>query len=79
MDEETKELKAFILPDTQYRDPREFANNLNIPAHRKLAQRRASLVQKVAPFAIVAGIGIMGFLFIVSVLFALARGGYNPG
>ena len=59
-------LEVFILPDTQYRDPREFANNLNIPAHRRLAQRRdASLAQKIAPFAIVAGMGIMAFLFLV--------------
>jgi len=65
-DESIAKFKLFILPDTQYRDPKEFANNLNIPAHRKLAQRRASLMQKIAPFAIVAAMGIMVFLFLVT-------------
>lgn len=60
-----KKLKAFILPDTQYRDPREFANNLNIPATRELMKGEASLIQKIAPFALVAGIGIIGFMFLV--------------
>ncbi len=64
-DKDLSVLKPFTLPDTQYRDPREFANNLNIPAHRKLAQRRASLIQKIAPFALVAADGIVAFLIII--------------
>lgn len=59
-----QKLKQFILPDSTYGDPREFAGCLNIPAHRALAQHSASTLQKIAPFAIVAGIGIMAFLFI---------------
>lgn len=62
----TKKFRQFVLPDTQYRDPREFANNLNIPAHRRLAQREASLLQKIAPFAIVAAIGIVVLLIIAT-------------
>jgi len=65
LDEATEKLKAFILPDTQYRDPREFANNLNIPATRELMKGEATLIQKIAPFALVAGIGIVGFMFLV--------------
>jgi cytoskeletal protein RodZ len=57
-DERLNTFKQFSLPDTKYRDPREFANNLNIPAHRALAQREASLLQKIAPWALVGAIGI---------------------
>jgi len=64
-EKEKDKLKAFMLPDTTYRDPREFANNLNIPAHRELVKGEVSLVQKIAPFALVAGMGIMLFAFLV--------------
>lgn len=59
-------VKQFVLPDTQYRDPRELANLLNLPAHRKLAQREASLFQKIAPWALVAVFGILAILFVTS-------------
>jgi hypothetical protein len=54
------------LPDTQYRDPREFANNLNIPAHRRLAERKVGLFQKIAPWIIVAGYGVVAFLWVAT-------------
>lgn len=60
-----EKLIPFMLPDTQYRDPREFANNLNIPAHRRLAQRRASLLEKISPLLLLAGMGIVALLFVV--------------
>jgi hypothetical protein len=54
--------ERFVLPDTTYRDPREVANYLNIPAHRRLAMREASLLQKIAPWAIVlAMVGVFIF------------------
>lgn len=59
-------LEPLVLPDTQYRDPREFANNINIPAHRRLAERRANLMQKLAPWIIVAGYGVVAFLWIAT-------------
>lgn len=62
---EDHKLRQFLLPDTQYRDPREFANILNIPAHRKLAERRATMWEKISPLILVAAIGIVGFLFLV--------------
>ena len=65
LDEETEKLKVFILPDTQYRDPREFANNLNIPATRELMKGEATLIQKIAPFALVVGMLIVCFMFLV--------------
>jgi len=56
----------FILPDTQYRDPREFANNLNIPSHRRLAKRKATLIQNIAPWILVVAIIIMGIIFVMN-------------
>lgn len=49
----TGELKALILPDSQYFDPREFANVIKMPAHNKLFERKASMLQKVAPWVMV--------------------------
>lgn len=66
VDKNTSHLTKFILPDTQYRDPREFANNLNIPAHRRLAQRRAGLMEKIAPWIIVAAIAIVPIVMTVA-------------
>jgi len=60
------DIRALILPDIIYRDPKEYANYLNLPAHGRLLKRRATLVQKLAPFAIVAGMGIVAFLFLVT-------------
>lgn len=57
-------LTQFLLPDTQYRDPRVFALNLRIPAHRKLAQRKASTLEKLSPFILVAAIVIVGIIMI---------------
>lgn len=54
----------FKLPDTRYRDPKEFANNINIPAHRRLAQRKANLFEKIAPGLIVVAIVIVGIILI---------------
>ena len=71
-DEESGGYKPLTLPDTKYRDPREMANILNLPAHRRLISRRPSLVQKIAPFAILIAICIVGFLHLV-------LGGSNGG
>lgn len=60
------ELVRFQLPDTQYRDPREFANYINIPAHRKLAQRKANLLEKITPWALVVAILIIGIIMIAT-------------
>lgn len=46
-------LKAFTLPDTQYFDPREFANVIVMPAHKKLFERQATFMQKIGPFVMV--------------------------
>lgn len=62
----TRKLHEFMLPDTQYRDPREFANNLNIPAHRRLAKRKATLMQHIAPWILVVAILVMGLLFVIT-------------
>jgi hypothetical protein len=61
-----EKLNEFLLPDTQYRDPREFANNINIPAHRRLAMRKESLLQKLSPVLIIAGMGIVALLIITT-------------
>jgi len=58
--------EKFVLPDTAYRDPREVANYLNIPAHRRLAQREASLFQKIAPGLIVVAMLVVGIIWIAS-------------
>jgi len=60
------ELVEFTLPDTQYRDPREFANNLNIPAHRRLAQRKANLLEKFSPLIIIGAMIIIGIVWIAT-------------
>ena len=57
-------LVQFLLPDTQYRDPRVFALNLRIPAHRKLAQRKASLMEKLSPIIIVVAMVVIGIVMI---------------
>lgn len=57
-------LKPFILPDSQYFDPREFANVITMPAHKKLFERRQSLFQKIAPWIMIVAflISIFGLL-----------------
>lgn len=54
-------LIPFVLPDSQYFDPREFANVIKMPAHKRLFERQASMLQKVAPW-------IMVIAFIISLL-----------
>lgn len=65
-DESSGNLKPFTLPDTRYRDPREFANVINLPANRRLLRRKVSLAQKIAPWALVVAMAIMGFIFIAT-------------
>jgi hypothetical protein len=60
------ELVEFTLPDTQYRDPREFANNLNIPAHRRLAQRKANVLEKFSPLIIIGAMIIIGIVWVAT-------------
>jgi len=55
---ETEALEAFALPDSQFFDPREFANVIKMPAHNKLFERQISTFQKVAPWIMVAAFGI---------------------
>lgn len=59
-------LIEFNLPDTQYRSPGEFALNLSIPAHRRLAQRKSTLLEKISPIIIVAAIIISGVIWIAT-------------
>lgn len=61
---DTLTYEAFILPDSQYFDPREFANVITMPAHRKLFESQASLLQKIAPWVMVVAflISIIGLI-----------------
>lgn len=61
-DIETGKLKPLILPDSQYCDPQEFGNCLTMPAHKRQFERKASLLQQIAP-------GIMLIGFIASIFF----------
>jgi len=54
-------LKPMVLPDRQYFDPREFANVIKMPAHKRLFERQISLIQKVGPWVMV--IAFMASLF----------------
>jgi len=46
----TKRLRPFMLPDTQYYDPRVFAERvLELPAHRRIFQRKQTVMQKLKP------------------------------
>lgn len=64
----TGKLKPFVLPDSQYFDPAEFANVINMPAHKKLFTQKVSLLQKIAP-------GILLVAFIASAIALVAVGG----
>lgn len=57
-------LTQFRLPDSQYFDPREFANVIKMPAHQKLFERQATLMQKIAPAIMVLAFvaSIVGFI-----------------
>lgn len=57
-------LTPFVLPDSQYFDPREFANVIKMPAHKKLFERRVTLLQQIAPWAMVVAfvVAIIGFI-----------------
>lgn len=59
-------LVPFKLPDTQYRDPRVFALNLRLPAHRELVKRRASLFEKLSPIFLVIGLVIASIVLIIA-------------
>lgn len=53
-DEDKKRLAPFNLPDQQYYDPRVFAERvLELPAHRKIFQRKQTLLQKLSPFILI--------------------------
>ena len=58
-------LEPFVLPDSQYIDPQEFANIINMPAHKNLFEREPSMMQKVAP-------GIMLLALIISIIGLIA-------
>jgi len=64
----TNKLKPFVLPDNQYFDPAEFANVINMPAHKKLFERKVSLLQKIAP-------GILLVAFLIAAIALVAVGG----
>lgn len=51
---ETRTLMPFALPDQQYYDPRVFAERvLELPAHRKIFQRKQSFLHKISPFILI--------------------------
>jgi len=58
------EPEPFLLPDSQYFDPAEFANVIKMPAHQRLFERQTPLFQKIAPvFMVIAfGLAIIGFI-----------------
>ena len=60
----TQQLKPFVLPDSQYFDPREFANVIMMPAHKRLFERQASMLQKIAPWVMVVAflVSIFGLI-----------------
>ena len=60
----SERLMPFILPDSQYFDPAEFANVISMPAHKKLFARRATMFQKIGPWIMIAAfiISIFGLL-----------------
>jgi hypothetical protein len=59
-------LLKFKLPDTIYRSPAEFSNNINIPAHRELMKARANLFEKIAPGLIVLAMFVVAILMIAT-------------
>lgn len=59
-------LERFVLPDTIYRDPREVANYLNIPAHRALAQQEATFLEKISPAVLLLGIIAVGIIWVAT-------------
>lgn len=61
-----KALVPFNLPDSQYFDPREFANVITMPAHKKLFELRQTLFQKVAPWIMLVGFVAAGFFLLVT-------------
>lgn len=59
-------LVPFKLPDTQYRDPRVFAINLRLPAHRELVKRKATLFEKLSPIFLVIGLVIVSIVLVIA-------------
>lgn len=64
----TGKLKPFVLPDSQFFDPSEFGNVLEMPAHRRLFEKKISLLQKVAPWVMVVAL-------LISIIGIVAVGG----
>lgn len=60
----TNKLSPFVLPDSQFFDPREFANVIKMPAHKKLFSRKMSMIQKIGPWVMVVAflISIIGMV-----------------
>jgi hypothetical protein len=60
-------LAPFTLPDQQYYDPRVFAERvLELPAHRRIFQRRQNIFQKLSPMLLILGIGLVLILIITT-------------
>lgn len=61
-----EELTALEVPDSaRYYDPREYGNVLTMKAHADLFERRRTLFQNIAPWALVVGLLIVGIITIV--------------
>ncbi|MFC1904960.1 hypothetical protein ACFLXT_04285 [Chloroflexota bacterium] len=58
----TNKLAPFYLPDQQYYDPGEFSNVIKMKAHMDLFERRQTMFQKLAPWALVVAILIISIL-----------------
>ena len=64
---ETNALTPFLLPDQQYYDPGVFAQRvLELPAHRKIFQRRQNTFQKLSPVILLLVIIILWILFLTT-------------
>lgn len=67
LDLATGKLVPFLLPDSQFFDPTEFGNVLEMPAHRRLFQRKVSLMQKVAPYVMLIALIVSLFILVILV------------
>jgi transcriptional regulator with XRE-family HTH domain len=62
----TKELKAFVLPDTKYVDPAIAARYLQLPAQRRYLRHRTSLLKAVSPW-VLGALVLFGFIALIAV------------
>lgn len=66
-DEVTHKLIPFVLPDQQYCDPNVLGKRiLALPAHRKIFERKPTLMQKVKTASLVVAIGVIWLLIMTT-------------